>query len=37
MKHLCIKKIHRSGPGEKLMQAYLVNSDAIIQAVKRRW
>lgn len=37
VKHLCVRKIPRSGPGEKLMQAYGIDADAIVGAVKSRW
>jgi len=37
MKHLCVRKIPRSGPKDKLMQAYGIDTDAIVGAVKGRW
>jgi transketolase len=37
MKHLCVRKIPRSGSKEQLMKAYGIDSDAIVGAVKGRW
>ena len=37
IKHLCVRKIPRSGPGEKLMNVYGIDAEAIVGAVKGRW
>ncbi len=37
VKHLCVRKIPRSGPGEKLMNVYGIDADSIVGAVKGKW
>lgn len=37
MKHLCVRKIPRSGSKDKLMSAYGIDAESIVGAVKEGW